>query len=178
MQNRSGNVADIEIRQERENEAGQSTSYSFTTPCYRLSELLQNVIPTQKPTQDSTEQGMHAMKNQDVATISTEVERILKQHFPAADRDAIFRAVRGVAAKYGNESSSRFGSPAPSYSTAPETRSPAPRTVRFHSPSPPEGTCSKSLNSQKYQILDVLPPRHWHTGLLSAIETNWDTRLE
>jgi hypothetical protein len=172
VQNHSGNV---EIRQERVNEAGRPTSYSFTTPRYRLSDLLENVIPSREPTQDNTEQGMHTMKSQDVAAISTEVERVLKHHFPAADRDAIFRAVRGVAAKYGNESSSRFGSPAPSSSTAPEMRSPAPRTVRFLSPSSSEGTFSKFPNSQKYQNLDTRPP---HTGLHSAIETNWDTQLQ
>lgn len=118
-------------------------SYALSTPHHRLSDLLKNVISSKNLGNDATKQGNLPVESRDLVGISNEVEQILKRHFPATDRNAISAAVRGAALKYTDGSSSNYPSPALSFSTTPESRSPAPRTVRFSSVRQSQGTCLK-----------------------------------
>jgi hypothetical protein len=118
---------------------GTPAPYAIATPHYRLSDLLENDISPKNFTHDATEQGKRQMESQDIASLSIEVEQILKRHFPAADKTAISRAVRSAATKL-------------SFSTAPEARSPDPRTVRFFSPQHSQGICFKAVTNRSIRF--------------------------
>jgi hypothetical protein len=120
---------------------GTPAPYAITTPHYRLSDLLDNVLHSKTIYNDATEQGKREMDSQDIASLSIEVEQILKRHFPAADGTAISRAVQGAATKHSAGTSCNYPSPALSFSTAPEARSPDPRTVRFVGPQHSQSIC-------------------------------------